>query len=320
MEQYYKPYYLTKSTTYLTELNSKLLEKYLELTGNTLSKQTEQKYLNYFKKFQQLLRDYRIFPPNIYNNIDALIHISKEQYELGNLKAETIKQFFQLLRPILNQKNKEINETINIYSKLTANHYKLKTMNELKLLTITYKDLIMLLINEDVKDIDYVLFYILIKYGVRNMDLIINLQEQKDTENYMCVNKLLKKVNQKSEFASLNANDNHKSVRYIRNSYKTFNQYGTKTINIEDPRFVSIIKRLKKENKQYLFGGYNKTNMSNYVHTRFNYYLKTHHRINEGLIYKIVNNYFSSIGEVKNQIALADSRGHDIKTQSTFYE
>ena len=289
MEQYYKPYYLTKSTTYLTELNSKLLEKYLELTGNTLSKQTEQKYLNYFKKFQQLLRDYRIFPPNIYNNIDALIHISKEQYELGNLKAETIKQFFQLLRPILNQKNKEINETINIYSKLTANHYKLKTMNELKLLTITYKDLIMLLINEDVKDIDYVLFYILIKYGVRNMDLIINLQEQKDTENYMCVNKLLKKVNQKSEFASLNAFDNHKSVRYIRN-------------------------------KQYLFGGYNKTNMSNYVHTRFNYYLKTHHRINEGLIYKIVNNYFSSIGEVKNQIALADSRGHDIKTQSTFYE
>jgi len=281
----------------LTKPNRLLLEKYFEM--NDLKQRTKDKYTNYFKKFQQQLRDYKISPPNIHTNINILIQISNEQFELGNLKAEYIKQFFQLLKPLVKEK-KQVLETIEIYTKLTNNHYKDKTKNELKNADITYKDLTNLLKNKDVSDIDYVLFYILINYGVRNLDLIINLQDDNDNENYMYVNE--------------------KSVRYVRNNYKTYEQYGTKIINIKNPRFISIIKRLVNENKNFLFGNYDETNMSNYIHTRFNYYLKTPHRIGEGLIYKIVNNHYSCIGDTRKQIALANSRGHDIKTQSYCYE
>ena len=281
----------------LTKPNRLLLEKYFEM--NDLKQRTKDKYTNYFKKFQQQLRDYKISPPNIHTNINILIQISNEQFELGNLKAEYIKQFFQLLKPLVKEK-KQVLETIEIYTKLTNNHYKDKTKNELKNADITYKDLTNLLKNKDVSDIDYVLFYILINYGVRNLDLIINLQDDNDNENYMYVNE--------------------KSVRYVRNNYKTYEQYGTKIINIKNPRFISIIKRLVNENKNFLFGNYDETNMSNYIHTRFNYYLKTPHRIGEGLIYKIVNNHYACRGDTRKQIALANSRGHDIKTQSYCYE
>jgi hypothetical protein len=293
----------------LTKPNRLLLEKYFEM--NDLKQRTKDKYTNYFKKFQQQLRDYKISPPNIHTNINILIQISNEQFELGNLKAEYIKQFFQLLKPLVKEK-KSVLETVEIYTKLTNNHYKDKTKNELKNADITYKDLTNLLKNKDVSnsqseyddevvsDIDYVLFYILINYGVRNLDLIINLQDDNGNENYMYVNE--------------------KSIRYVRNNYKTYKQYGTKKISIKNPRFISIIKQYVADGKKYLFGGYDETNMSNYINTRFNHYLNTDKRINEGLVYKIVINHYSCIGDTKKQIALANSRGHDITTQSTCYE
>ena len=283
----------------LTKPNEKLLEYYFEMK-QPLSQRTKDKYTNYFKKFQQLLREYKISPPTIVDNIPQLITISKEQFENGTIKAEVIKQFFQLLRPLVASNKNAITETINIYSKNTMKHYKNKTVNELKNSNITYKDLTNLLKNKDVSDIDYILFYILINYGVRNLDLIINLQEQNGDENYMLVNA--------------------KSIRYVRNNYKTFNQYGTKKISIKNPRFISIIKRLVGEKKQYLFGAYNETNMSNYINTRFNHYLKTDSRIGEGLIYKIVNNHYNCKNATKKQIALADSRGHSVEVQSSCYE
>ena len=50
----------------LTKPNRLLLEKYFEM--NDLKQRTKDKYTNYFKKFQQQLRDYKISPPNIHTN------------------------------------------------------------------------------------------------------------------------------------------------------------------------------------------------------------------------------------------------------------
>ena len=283
----------------LTKPNEKLLEYYFEMK-QPLSQRTKDKYTNYFKKFQLLMREYKISPPTIDANIPQLITISKEQFENGTIKAEVIKQFFQLLRPLVASDKNAITETINIYSKNTMKHYKNKTKDELNDTSVTYKQLISLLKDKRVTDIDYILFYILINYGVRNLDLIINLQEQNDDENYFLVNA--------------------KSIRYVRNNYKTFNQYGTKKISIKNPRFVSIIKRLVGEKKQYLFGKYDETNMSNYINTRFNHYLKTDNRVGEGLIYKVVNNHFNCKNATKKQVALAESRGHSTEVQSSCYE
>ena len=283
----------------LTKPNEKLLEYYFEMK-QPLSQRTKDKYTNYFKKFQLLMREYKISPPTIDGNIPQLITISKEQFENGTIKAEVIKQFFQLLRPLVSSDKNAIIETINIYSKNTMKHYKNKTKDELNDTSVTYKQLISLLKDKRVTDIDYILFYILINYGVRNLDLIINLQEQNDDENYMLVNA--------------------KSIRYVRNNYKTFNQYGTKKISIKNPRFVSIIKRLVGEKKQYLFGKYDETNMSNYINTRFNHYLKTDNRVGEGLIYKLVLQHYSCKNDTKKLISLADSRPHSIAVQTECYE
>jgi len=169
--------------------------------------------------------------------------------------------------------------------------------------SLTYKDLKSLLTNKNVSDIDYLLFYILFMYGVRNKDLIISLQNTEG--NYMIVN--------------------NKSIRYVRNDYKTYDKYGTLTISIKNPRFLNIVKKYQEDGKQHLFENnkkmpYNHDDMTNYINSRYNHYLNTEERISEGLIYKIINNYYSQKKDTKKQIAIARSRGHDLATQEKFYE
>ena len=283
----------------LHEVNADKLNVYF--SQKELSPSTKSKYINYFIKIENILTGYDEDKYDIFKNIQLVLKLLSEHVADKKLKVEMVKQFLQIVNKL--KPSKSVENAIAIYSKKTNDYYKDKTKEELNATSLTYKDLKSLLTNKNVSDIDYLLFYLLFSYGVRNKDLIISLQ--KTEGNYMIVN--------------------NKSIRYVRNDYKTYEKYGTLNISIKNPRFINIVKKYQEDGKQHLFENnkkmpYNHDDMTNYINSRYNHYLNTEERISEGLIYKIINNYYSQKKDTKKQVAIARSRGHDLATQEKFYE
>lgn len=283
----------------LHEVNADKLNVYF--SQKELSPSTKSKYINYFIKVENILTGYDEDKYDIFKNIQLVLKLLSEHVADKKLKVEMVKQFLQIVNKL--KPSKSVENAIAIYTKKTNDYYKNKSKEELSATSLTYKDLKSLLTNKKVSDNDYLLFYILFMYGVRNKDLIISLQNTEG--NYMIVN--------------------NKSIRYVRNDYKTYDKYGTLTISIKNPRFINIVKKYQEDGKQHLFENnkkmpYNHDDMTNYINSRYNHYLNTEERISEGLIYKIINNYYSQKKDTKKQVAIARSRGHDLATQEKFYE
>lgn len=283
----------------LHEVNADKLNVYF--SQKELSSSTKSKYINYFIKVENILTGYDEDKYDIFKNIQLVLKLLSEHVADKKLKVEMVKQFLQIVNKL--KPSKSVENAITIYTKKTNDYYKDKTKDELSATSLTYKDLKSLLTNKKVSDNDYLLFYILFSYGVRNKDLIISLQNREG--NYMIVN--------------------DKSIRYVRNDYKTYDKYGTLNISIKNPRFLNIVKKYQEDGKHFLFennknNSYNHDDMTNYINSRYNHYLNTNERISEGLLYKIINNYFSHKKDTKRQIAIARSRGHDLATQEKFYE
>lgn len=283
----------------LHEVNADKLNVYF--SQKELSPSTKSKYINYFIKVENILTGYDEDKYDIFKNIQLVLKLLSEHVADKKLKVEMVKQFLQIVNKL--KPSKSVENAIAIYTKKTNDYYKDKTKDKLNATSLTYKDLKSLLTNKKVSDNDYLLFYILFMYGVRNKDLIISLQNTEG--NYMIVN--------------------NKSIRYVRNDYKTYDKYGTLNISIKNPRFLNIVKKYQEDGKQHLFENnkkmpYNHDDMTNYINSRYNHYLNTEERISEGLIYKIINNYYSQKKDTKKQVAIARSRGHDLATQEKFYE
>lgn len=283
----------------LYDANADKLNTYF--VNKTLSLSTKSKYINYFIKVENILTEYDEDKYDIFKNIQLVLKLLSEHVSDKKLKVEMVKQFLQIVNKL--KPSKSVENAITIYTKKTNDYYKDKTKDELSATSLTYKDLKSLITNKKVSDNDYLLFYILFSYGVRNKDLIISLQNREG--NYMIIN--------------------DKSIRYVRNDYKTYDKYGTLTISIKNPRFLNIVKKYQEDGKQHLFennknNSYNHDDMTNYINSRYNHYLNTNERISEGLIYKIINNYYSHKNDTKKQVSIARSRGHDLATQEKFYE
>ena len=300
---------IAKKFLLLENYNAVVLSKYFGMKKE-LNQITKDKYMNYFLLVEDLLIHYESdiiqsntkSPQNdMLKNIPYMLKMFEEYVSNESLKPEMIKQFLQIIYAV--KPSNKLKTAIGLYTKKTNEYYKDKTQKQLLNTSITYKQLASLLKDKNVEDNDFVLFYLLISYGIRNMDLVISLTGQEG--NYMLWN--------------------DKSIRYVRTDYKTFDKYGMKKIGIKHPRFVKIIKQYIMNGKQYLFvnnknNPYNSDDMTNYINSRFNHYLNTDERISESLIYKIVNNYYAENKDTKSQIKLADNRGHDLATQEKHYE
>jgi len=300
---------IAKKFLLLENYNAIVLSKYFGMKKE-LKQTTMDKYMNYFLLVEDLLIHYESdnmsvkskSPQNdILKNIPYILKMFEEYVSNENVKPEMAKQFLQVINTV--KPSKKLKTAIGLYTKKTNEYYKDKTQKQLLNTSITYKQLAAILKDKNVEDNDFVLFYLLISYGVRNMDLVIALTGQEG--NYMLWN--------------------DKSIRYVRTDYKTFDKYGMKKIGIKHPRFVQIIKQYIMNGKQYLFENnknnpYQSDDMTNYINSRFNHYLNTDERISEGLIYKIVNSHYAENNDTKSQIKLADHRGHELETQEKYYE
>ena len=159
--------------------------------------------------------------------------------------------------------------------------------------------------NSSITDNDYILLYILINLGTRNMDLTcVHLQERPPTENYLYI-----------------ADDG--VAVYVRNRYKLFTTFGTLTNKIDDKRFIESLNNINETNRSFLF--MNKHGKP-YKTDTISAYIKSQTKkiygvgLTESVIYKISMAHFKNNDALERQIALAKTRPHTIQSQSIYYE
>lgn len=176
---------------------------------------------------------------------------------------------------------------VNKANKIRENNKKISDKN------ITYNDLINYLqnlennLNNNLNLRKYIINYLLISYGVRNLDLDLIITNDKSiingNGNYLLILK--------------------KSIQYIRFNYKTFNVYGMKLINITDNRFIEIVKKYLGEQKQkYLLQMDNgdKINQNSYGKIVNN---NTYQKLGEGKYFKIILDHYKDDNEMKNKFS-----------------
>jgi len=155
---------------------------------------------------------------------------------------------------------------------------------------------------DDDKFIEYVINYLLVNYFVRNKDLMFEIvQKKKDMTNqdlnYMWLPK------------------HGKKVQYVRQSYKTSDVYGKKSIEITDPKFILAIKRIYGCQKYNLECGDIIP-----TETQVGYYVKkmTMDELGEGSYFKIaVNEYKNDLQKLKE---MSFYRGTSVDTIISSYD
>ena len=243
--------------------NQNLIKQYFK-QREYLSPNTQKKYISYFKKFQTLLEDENTTSNSIGSNIETIIKIADREYSNKRMKSEYLKQFFLLLNRI--NKNIFLSDAIEKYSKLTNHHYTEKRQID-NTDIINVPSLFSLLKHSELTDNDYCLFFLLLNYGLDTDDLLINVKN--DSGNYMYLQSQQKDKNKIA------------SVKYILNNKKT--------ITIKSQRFIDTIMN-HTEPTLFDFGEYE--NISDYINSRFNYYLKTDEYICENFIYNLLVDYY----------------------------
>jgi len=152
------------------------------------------------------------------------------------------------------------------------------------------------------KYIDYVINYLLINYFVRNKDLLFEIVSKKkdmvdQSKNYMWLPK------------------HGKKVEFVRQSYKTADVYGKKSIIITDPKFILAIKRIFGCQKYNLDCG-------DIIPTesQVGYYIKkaTMDELGEGSYFKIAVNEFKNDLQKLKEMSLY--RGTSVDTIISSYD
>ena len=180
-----------------------------------------------------------------------------------------------------------------------------KLKNEQLLKTLPSYDIYMAYVNDLYKQKDwrgYIVNYLLITYGVRNLDL--NLIITRD--------KFVASKRRESEVNYLYVTK--KYVKYIRNHYKTKNAYGRKDITIYATKFMYAVNEyLGEEFEKPLLDVEEQSVGATVLHMTYN-------SIGEGGVYKVLTSYHKSRGDINKLKALAESRGHQMDTQMGYYD
>ncbi len=301
----------------LIKPNRLLLEKYCG--ERQLNDKTIQNYIYLFYRIQELLKLKKIKPPVLHKNVDAILEVLEEQYLLAKesdfkrlvgLKAVICEKFLLVFINVIKNKhdNDKITDAIELYTKRQTNYTATKSKNQLNDIDMSYDEMVAVMAypqNSSITDNDYILLYILINLGTRNMDLTcVHLQERPPTENYLYI-------------------DDDGVAVYVRNRYKLYTTFGTLTNKIDDKRFIESLNNINETNRSFLF--MNKHGKP-YKTDTISAYIKSQTKkiygvgLTESVIYKISMAHFKNNDALERQIALAKTRPHTIQSQSIYYE
>ena len=147
----------------------------------------------------------------------------------------------------------------------------------------------------DEKYIDFIINYILLNYNTRNMDLDLKLiADKKDADkngNYIY--------------------STNKYLMYVRNSYKTSNEYGTKKIKIYNSNMRRAFAVLLGDEQEHKL--IETTNLNKYIQDR------TYDGIGEGRYTKVVLSQYKKDGNIAGFEKVSKNRGTSISVLLSSY-
>lgn len=293
-------------------MNEKHLEDYLENVKESGIKQTTiNNYTNYGKQLIKILQKTKADiknskPKTILNHINNNIDYKKNVVMIYKL-------IYKFLNPKDNKGLKEITDFFNEILKDLQENQIDKNKEQIKLYTYEEINNILKKSADDYKK-GYIVLYLLLKYGVRNMDLNLIITN----------NKLFILNNPNYNYLYIRKND----ILYIRNDYKTKKSYGVLTYRIRDKQFYKIVSEYYENNK-------NENNLISLLSSKksikplenssISSSLKRIYnkldipKYNETINYKLLVNHYTEKNNNKKLQDLTQSRGHTQATQENYY-
>jgi len=294
--------------------NQKLLNDFLE-SKQDIKEATKKNYMNTYQRLINILLSTKskksllnITQKAVLDKINELLLDDGTTPATYNSKIDYLKLYKYLLeynkKPI-----SKIEKQIDKYIKIN-NENKAKTnQNLINDSNMTFDKLNDLL--DNLSGQDYLLYFILINFSVRNQDLIIEYTNKKKL-----INEVLKdKINKNIIFKSKNG------YIYIRNDYKTKSQYGLQKHIITDPKFISIIEDFPINEplfKNRTGQPYKNNQISNFIKAVGNRYIKNSN-LSQQLIYKIIESHYENKNDYKRLSEIAANRGHSLDVQKSSY-
>jgi len=294
----------------MNKKHTTLITDFLKSKGNTITEATKTNYKNVFKSLlidilDNNTRKYIFTIPTriLINKIDTNPHLNI------NNKISYLKMIKYLLE-FLNKPYKQVLDKLKIYYAQAITDRPRQNKEVLKNSLFTFDKLMDLL--EQSKDRDYLILYLLINFNTRNQDLIILYTENK---------KIISNVLQGKQAENILYFDEDDNLNYVRGNYKTLTSYGVKTNIINDPYFISLIK--KKSNNTYLLNNrnnkpYTAGEMQKLIKSIGNKYIKNSN-LNQQNIYKLIVEHFEKLNDNNKLKTTANNRGHQRGTQEAYY-
>lgn len=300
----------------ITPNSLKLLQEYRTYRPKPIQDKT---FNNYIYVFETIEKEIKADLSNI--EIQKLIKLLRKADITTAIKLK----FISLMKIIRN--TDDFDKYIEELTTQLKEQSKTNTKKQMNNNNVDYNQLKELL--KTLEGEDYILLYILLNYGVRNKDLVIEITDDPNLINGVLQGNINKNILYFQSKGKIPLKPNMSQggetpykLYYARNDYKTDTRYGVIKINITDKKFMSIVRTLnindfvfiKRTNKPY-----DESEMSNLLKRTFNKYIKNSN-LTEGLIYKIQVEHLNKTENHKRLKQLSQTRPHTLAVQYSNYE
>jgi len=282
--------------------NEQMLNTYINSRPSVLTKTTISNYVSLVKRVQNIMPKSKSIQEHTIQEIISALYKS-------TMPSSMVAKFLLIYKQFVDEVGASvIDKHLIKLSKETTEHIKTRTKNQLDKSEVKYKDLLELL--EKLTGEDYLMLYLLTKYGVRNKDLVAIYTDDKEL-----INQVLNGVVRQNIFYFLDD-----KLYYSRSNYKTFDNYGTITIHIKDDKFITILKTIKEIGDDIFVkkngNSFGEAEIHNLIKRRLNKHLEKSN-LSEGLIYKMIVEHFK--GDDAKLLKISKTRGHMSATQENNY-
>ncbi len=296
----------------ITDKNYELLTEYRETRLKPIQDKTFDNYIYIFEKVEEIIKQQNKDLKKI--KVDTLIRDLRN----SNLSVAVQLKFILIMKHIRDSEEFE-KYTEELSNKLKA-EVKTNTQKKLNTTITSFTDLTTLLKSgvlpphdkgKGIAPYDYLLLFILLNYGVRNKDLIIDYTNDMNVIEGVLSGRIQKNI----------MFFDKSTLYYVRNDYKTRERYGVLKIKITDKTFKSIVKKL---DYGFIFNkrngnSYEENEIGNLIKRTFNHYIEGSN-LTEGIIYKIQVQHYGVLENNKRLKQLAQSRPHTLGVQFSNYE
>lgn len=256
------------------------------IEGTELSPKTITTYTANYRRLMRILKD----EPILCFSEERLVRRLKEETDVKPMSMNGMVSVILLIRRSVHLATGKIEKYKELLSK---DHYDNKAFNSDELVEqlATIKEL-WDYTNQALEDEDYITYiinYLMIKFGVRNMDLDLDIIKDKSimkdntTTNYIYITK--------------------KYAMYVVNSYKTRSVYGVKKLKIEDKEFMNVCNKLLVDNDTDQHTLFTSSNNNKFIQS------KTLNGMGEGLYFKSIIYEMSQEGYVSLIKKIGATRG-----------